>query len=94
MSRAKKLCDEINAAVKEYGCTYLVYNKKGGLRTTTEIDYCDATILVTCSKLSEDELLDCIMMWWESESDSSAHDLIPNYLWAIRDRLWSDYNVD
>lgn len=94
MSRAKKLCEEINALVEEYGQAYVTYNAHSGIRVVREFTCRDSILMVTCEEASEEMILDCILMCWESECDSSEHDQIPNYLWAIRERLWSDYNVD
>lgn len=94
MSRTRKICEEINAVVREFGCAYITYNCTGGINVTPEPGPGDLTIIQICNEISEETLLDVILMRWECESDSGAHDLIPNYLWAIRDRLWSDYNVD
>lgn len=90
MSRARKLCEELNAIVRVYGRAYLNY--KGASVTVTNIPK-DIVIMSISDEVSEEEILDRILMLWEDECDW-AHHLVPNYLWVIRDRLWSDYNVD
>ena len=94
MSRAKKLCEEINAVVEEYGNAYLVYNITSGLSVTPVITQRDVVVIIAFDEISEAALLDQILMLWEDESDSSTPDCVPNYLVAMRGRLWSDYNVD
>lgn len=94
MSRAKKLCEEINAIVREYGCAYITYNCTGELRVIPDVGLNDVAVMKIPAEITEETLLDAILMRWEIESDSNARYLLPNYLWAIRERLWSDYNVD
>ena len=94
MSRVRKLCKEINDAARVSGCAFLTYNNVSGVNVTTEISCCDAVIMTIFSEISEEMLLDLILMRWESECAANAHDLIPSYLLAIRERLWGDYNVD
>lgn len=94
MNRARKLCEELNAVVKEHGRAYLTYNYNGGLTVSPDITIEDLVIIAIYDEVLEDVILDKILMLWEDECDSRAHHLVPNYLWAIRDRLWSDYNVD
>lgn len=94
MSRARKLCEEINAVVREYGCAYITYNCMGGLSVIPDVSLNEAVVMKIPAEITEETLLDAILMRWENECDSSAHYLVTNYLWAIRDRLWSDYNVD
>lgn len=94
MSRAKKLCEEINAVVEEYGHAYLVYNVTSGISVTPDLTQRDVVAIMAFDEISEATLLDRILMLWEDESDSSAPDCIPNYLVAIRGRLWSDYNAN
>ena len=94
MSRARKLCEEINAVVREYGCAYITYNCMGGLSVIPDVSLNEAVVMKIPAEITEETLLDSILMRWEIECDSSAHYLVSNYLWAIRDRLWSDYNVD
>lgn len=94
MSRAKKLCEEINAVVDEYGHAYVAYNAPSGIKVVPEFTCRDSILMTTCEEASEEMILDSILMRWEFESASSEPHRIPNYLWAIRERLWSDYNVD
>lgn len=94
MSRARKLCEEINAVAREYGHAYLVYNVTSGLSVTPILTQRDVVAIIVYDDMSEATLLDQILMLWEDESVSSSPDWIPNYLVAIRDRLWSDYNAN
>lgn len=94
MSRARKLCEEINAVVEEYGHAYLVYNGTSGISTTPELLECDSIIMVIRDEMSEEVLLDNILMRWESEISTSPYNAPPNYLWALRNRLWDDYYAD
>lgn len=94
MSRARKLCEEINAFVREYGCAYITYNCMDGISVIPDVSLNDVIVMRIRAEITEETLLDAILMRWENESDSSAHYFMSNYLWAIRDRLWSDYNVD
>lgn len=94
MSRARKLCEEINVVVREYGCAYITYNCTGGLSVIPDVSLNDVVVMKIPGEITEETLLDAILMRWENESDSSARYLVSNYLWAIRDRLWSDYNAN
>lgn len=99
MSRARKLCEELNAVVKEHGTAYLMCNYKNSLTVTVtpergEIITKNTLIMEIYDEISEETLLDRLLMIWEDECDSCARHLVPSYLWAIRNRLWSDYNVD
>lgn len=104
MSRARKLCEELNAVVKEHGKAYITYNYNGGLTVSPDITTEDLVIIAIYDEVSEELILDqLLMLWedecdirlrWEDECDSCARHLVPSYLWAIRNRLWSDYNVD
>lgn len=43
MSRTRKICEEINAVVREFGCAYITYNCTGGISVTPEPGLGDLT---------------------------------------------------
>ena len=89
MSRVRKLCEEINAVVRNYGRAYLACNSEGRLIVTPLANLSGATIMKISFEVSED-----ILMRWENETASRARDLLPNYLFLIKDRLGGDFIAD
>lgn len=94
MSRARKLYEELNETVKEYNRAYLIYKYKNSLIVTHNILTKGLVIMAIHDEISEEAILDRLLMLWEDECDSRSRNMVPNYLWAMRNRLRSDYNVD
>lgn len=93
MSRARKLCEEINECIRKAGRAYIMPTNYT-LKISSDFTAYDKVIMSVFHEISEIDLLDAILMLWEDECASRARDMLPNYLWALRIRLWSDYNVD
>lgn len=93
MSRARKLCEDINKCIRKAGRAYII-STNNTLKISSDFTNYDKVIMCLFYEISEIDLLDHILMLWEDECDSGARHLLPSYLWAIRERLWSDYNVD
>ncbi len=94
MSRARKLCEELNKCVSEEGRAYLIHTFSNGLRVTSNIEKNEMVILGIYDVVTEDIVLDHILMLWEDEMECFCEKKVPRYLWKIRDKLWGDYNVN